>query len=621
MRSSAAAASGAMAMTMRTAAASHLEGKDMFNGEDMGCEDMGCEDMGCEDMGKIRIRAGSDISPRSRQMKGAARQPRAYGTNPAITPKLARSFPFPSEARVQRPHAESTAGSSQAAAAATIYAVAIVMSFEMLGSRYLNPYFGSGIYTWAALISTVLIALMAGYFVGGTLADRTASPAVLALTVIIGSLYLLALPSFAQAILEFVLAGVDDIRAGSLISSLALMFFPVTFLGMYSPFAIRLLLRSAQRSGRVSGAVYGISTAGAIVGTLGTTFFLIPTIGARAITLTLGALGLAAGSALLALARLDRRAGAALVLIALAALAVPAGRADNLIDEGVRVAMLERADGRLAHIETPYNDVFITKRQHQLVMSFQLKGWDYTESVSNLLDPDDLPLRYAQVMTIAAVYPEAPRKILMLGLGGGSISTYLGRFMPEAAITTVEIDPGVITAAKTYFGLRETERMRYHAGDGRVFLNRNSELYDLILLDAYRGGYVPFHLLTREFYTLVKQRLTPGGAAAFNVHDGSKLYASTVKTLGEVFAALDLYPTGVGEVIAVARTSPLDPQTLERRAAALQQRHGFRFPLPQILQRRMDKPQSQAANGDVITDDFAPADVYDVMGKDPRRRR
>ena len=303
------------------------------------------------------------------------------------------------------------------------------------------------------------------------------------------------------------------------------------------------------------------------------------------------------------------------------ALAVPAGRADNLLDEGVRVAMLERADGRLAHIETPYNDVFITKRQHHLVMSFQLKGWDYTESVSNLLDPDDLPLRYAQVMTIATIYPEAPRKILMLGLGGGSISTYLGRFMPEAAITTVEIDPGVITAAKTYFGLRETERMRYHAGDGRVFLNRNSELYDLILLDAYRGGYVPFHLLTREFYTLVKQRLTPGGAAAFNVNDGSKLYASTMKTLGEVFAALDLYPTGVGEVIAVARTSPLDAQTLERRAAALQQRHGFRFPLPWILQRRMDKPQSQAASGDVITDDFAPADVYDVMGKDSRRRR
>lgn len=551
---------------------------------------------------------------------------RAYGTSPRMTPKLAPSLSFPPEALVQRPHAESTAGSSHAAATVMIYAAAfitgaIVMSFEMLGSRYLNPYFGSGIYTWAALISTVLIALTAGYFLGGTLADRTASLALLALTVIVGSLYLLALPSFAQAILEFVLAGVDDIRAGSLLAALALMFFPVTFLGMYSPFAIRLLLRSAQRSGRVSGAVYGISTAGAIVGTLGTTFFLIPTIGSRAITLTLGALGLAAGLALLALARLHRPAGSVLVVVALAVSTAPAGRADNLIDEAVRASMLERADGRLAHIETAYNDVFITKRRHQLVMSFQLKGWDYTESVSNLLDPDDLPLRYAQVMTIAAIYPETARKILMLGLGGGSISTYLGRFMPEAAITTVEIDPDVITAAKTYFGLRETERMRYRAGDGRVFLTRNDELYDLILLDAYRGGYVPFHLLTREFYTLVKQRLTPGGAAAFNVHDGSKLYASTVKTLGEVFAALDLYPSGVGEVIAVASASPLDPRTLERRAATLQERHGFRFPLPQILRRRLEQPRLQAANGDVITDDFAPADVYDVIGKDARRRK
>src|SRR6266849_8162065 len=120
-------------------------------------------------------------------------------------------------------------------AAAVIYAVAfitgaIVMSFEMLGSRYLNPYFGSGIYTWAALISTVLLALTAGYFVGGALADRTASPAVLAFTVIIGSAYLLLLPSFGQAVLEYVLAGIDDIRAGSLFAALALMFLPVTFL-------------------------------------------------------------------------------------------------------------------------------------------------------------------------------------------------------------------------------------------------------------------------------------------------------------------------------------------------------------------------------------------------------
>jgi predicted membrane-bound spermidine synthase len=519
------------------------------------------------------------------------------------------------------------AGPTPAGAAAVIYIVAfvtgaIVMSFEMLGSRYLNPYFGSGIYTWASLISTVLLALTVGYFLGGYLADRTASAGVLALTVVVGSVYLLALPSFAAPVLEFVLADVDDVRAGSLIASLAIMVFPVTFLGMYSPFAIRLLLRSAQSSGRVSGAVYGISTVGSIVGTLGTTFFLIPMIGSRAITLTLGALGVASGLALLALSRVERRASkiAALGLVAFSALAAPACRAENVIDEGVRAEMAKRPSGKVAHIETEYNDVFINKRQNELTMSFQVKGWDYTESVINLLDPDDLPVRYTRVMSIATIYPERPAKILMLGLGAGAVSTYLGRFMPDAEVTTVEVDPGVVKAAKTYFGLLETARMRYVAADGRVFLNRNNDLYDLILVDAYRGGMVPFHMLTKEFYTLLKRRLAPGGAAAFNVHISPKLYASTVKTLSDVFPAVDIYPSE-GEVIAVATPSPApDKATLERRAAALQERHGFRFPLPFILARRMDKPPAQAGKGDLLTDDFAPAYVYEVTEERARRK-
>ena len=93
--------------------------------------------------------------------------------------------------------------------------------------------------------------------------------------------------------MESVLGAIDDVKTGSLAAAFAILFFPVTFLGMYSPFGIRLLLRSAQSSGRVSGTVYGISTLGSIVGTLGTTFFLIPSIGTRAITLTLGVAGIA----------------------------------------------------------------------------------------------------------------------------------------------------------------------------------------------------------------------------------------------------------------------------------------------------------------------------------------
>src|SRR5947199_9078433 len=105
--------------------------------------------------------------------------------------------------------------------AATIYLVAfitgaIVMSFEMLGSRYLNPYFGSGIYTWASLISTVLAALCAGYFIGGLAADRYPSTSVLGTTVAIGSLYILVLPAFSERLMESVLEAIDDVRHGSL---------------------------------------------------------------------------------------------------------------------------------------------------------------------------------------------------------------------------------------------------------------------------------------------------------------------------------------------------------------------------------------------------------------------
>src|SRR5437588_9792673 len=224
--------------------------------------------------------------------------------------------------------------------AAMIYLVAfvtgaIVMSFEMLGSRYLNPYFGSGIYTWASLISTVLAALCVGYFIGGLAADRYPSTTVLGATVLIGSIYILVLPLFSEPLMEAVLAAFDDVRAGSLAAAFVILFFPVTFLGMYSPFAIRLMLQSAQASGRVSGTVYGVSTLGSILGTLGTTFLLIPSIGTRAITLTLGLAGILSGLALIAAPKLRRTAFALL----LALIAAPQVRGEELVDAKARADM------------------------------------------------------------------------------------------------------------------------------------------------------------------------------------------------------------------------------------------------------------------------------------------
>ncbi len=325
--------------------------------------------------------------------------------------------------------------------------------------------------------------------------------------------------------------------------------------------------------------------------------------------------------------RPDRRVAAACLLTILAlsfsaSSSAPSRAQDRaeepVIDADVRAGILKQADGRIAQLKTEFNDMFISKRRDELTLSFRVKGSKYTESVVNLRDPDDLPVAYTRSMTTALAYPAEPRRVLMVGLGGGSISTYLARAMPQLEIDTVEIDPGVIDAAKRYFGLRETRRVRFFANDGRVFIRRSPQKYDIILLDAFQGTSVPFHLLTREFYALLKERLTPTGVAAFNVHEGTKLYLSTIKTLGSVFADVHLYPSGEGEVIVVGSAQPApDAGTLARQAAALQARHHFRYPLPELLGKRAGPPPLD--RGALLTDDFAPVDLYNANRREPKR--
>lgn len=137
-------------------------------------------------------------------------------------------------------------------------------------------------------------------------------------------------------------------------------------------------------------------------------------------------------------------------------------------------------------------------------------------------------------------------------------------------------------------------------------------------MDAFHGGYVPFHLLTREFYTLLKQRLAPDGAAAFNVHDGTRLTLATQATLRAVFPALDLFPSGEGEVIAVVSRTPQDRNALLARAKALQERYKFRFSLLELFAKRIEPA---AVKADVLTDDFAPVNLYDAIRDKDRKRK
>jgi hypothetical protein len=161
---------------------------------------------------------------------------------------------------------------------------AVLMGFEMLGSRYLFPYFGGGIGTWAGLISTVLVALTIGYLAGGALVDRYPSSSVIAAAVALAAVYFAAIPPLADPVMSSILTSMGDGPAPILLASAILCLLPLTLLGMFSPVAVRLLVRSTDEVGRVAGLVYGVSTFGNVLGVLGTTFILIPAEGSRAIT-------------------------------------------------------------------------------------------------------------------------------------------------------------------------------------------------------------------------------------------------------------------------------------------------------------------------------------------------
>ena len=167
---------------------------------------------------------------------------------------------------------------------------AALMGFEMVASRYLYPYYGSGIEVWAALISTVLLALMAGYFVGGQLADRHPRSEFLGVAILIAAALLALIPALKDPILDFMIAHVGDGIVSILTTCVVLLFAPLTLLSFFSPFAVRLLLRDAKKSGGVSGAIYAINTIGNVFGTLGSALVLIPLTGSRAITYILAAI-------------------------------------------------------------------------------------------------------------------------------------------------------------------------------------------------------------------------------------------------------------------------------------------------------------------------------------------
>ena len=267
--------------------------------------------------------------------------------------------------------------------------------------------------------------------------------------------------------------------------------------------------------------------------------------------------------------------------------------------------------------ESLYNNIFVYGDTATVHMTFGRENWRYyTESTMKLSDPGALANPYTRTMTLGIAYPPKLDRIMEIGLGGGRTVSYLNAALPETSILAVELDKDVVELAKKYFQYTESATLKTVVSDGRVHLMRDSERWDVIMLDAFRGPYVPFHLLTREFYTLAKSRLAPGGVVVQNIEPSTMLFDSVTATLKSVFASVDLYD-GDGNVIAICHDGPpLRQAELLTRAAKVQERTKLRYDLTKIA---ADRRVFTRSKGKVMTDDFAPVETLHTIDQNNQK--
>jgi predicted membrane-bound spermidine synthase len=160
----------------------------------------------------------------------------------------------------------------------------VTLGFEMVTSRILTPLFGSDIYTWATIISISIGGLMAGYFLGGVIADRYGGFRMAAVIKLVSAAYLGFIYLIADTGLESFIDNIADDTTALFVSGAVVCFPPLLVLGMYSPLSVRLLLKEPEDAGKISGGLFAISSLGNIVGIIVTTFIFIPNLGTRAIT-------------------------------------------------------------------------------------------------------------------------------------------------------------------------------------------------------------------------------------------------------------------------------------------------------------------------------------------------
>ena len=238
---------------------------------------------------------------------------------------------------------------------------------------------------------------------------------------------------------------------------------------------------------------------------------------------------------------------------------------------------------------SPYNTIIVTEDPKGMrTLLFERGGG--RQSVVKPGDPDHLELPYARAALAGLALCEEPRRMLVVGLGGGSLPMFLRAHYPAATIDVAEIDPDVVDVAKKFFGFVEDERMRAHVGDGRQFIEKAPPGdYDIIFLDAFGAHDVPKHLTTREFLQITRRALRPNGVVVSNVWRpaSNPLYDAMARTYQEAFEELLILdvPGDVNNIfLALPRRQPLGQGELALLARKVSTTKRFRFDLGDLVE-------------------------------------
>jgi predicted membrane-bound spermidine synthase len=415
-----------------------------------------------------------------------------------------------------------------------------MMVLEVSAPRLLAPYFGSSNYLWTNVIGSILAALAGGYYLGGKIADRWPRLSVAATWAMAGGVLATASPPAAAALSKWLappgnldLSSVPTSVSGSLLVTVIAFVPPILIVGGLSPMIVRLLSLHGQ-VGWASGAVSATTTLGAVLGTFAPTLWLIPAIGSRMTVLTASVVACSVGLLGLVLCGLRRELFAAAIVCALAwtglwiqgSAVIEVSDTIDELETAYQYACVRQRDGRLElHTDSP-------KAATQSVFD--------EDSYLTGLNFDDL----SGAALLTGQEPGEPLKVLVLGLAGGTVSRQIHHFLGDRydlEIDGVEIDPGIVELGRRHFGLGGPEHpsLDIYAVDGRRFLRSTPRNYDLIVIDVFsHGNQIPWHMASRQFFDLVRDRLTPGGVMTMNVvlpSSSSKLGWAVLTTIGEAF--------------------------------------------------------------------------------------